>query len=65
MKSIKTANIMLVALLVIGAAILAYNLFSTETVGTTPVKKSMFGISLSGKPTTPPVAPPVTPPVTA
>ncbi len=48
MKSIKTANIMLIALLVIGAAILAFSLFGKETVANVPMTKSLFGIKLSG-----------------
>ena len=49
MEDVKTANILLIVLLVLGALILALTIFGKETVNGTPVVKSVFGVRLSKK----------------
>jgi len=55
MGSIKTANILLIVVLVIGVGILAFQLFSKDELPTVdpnvkvPVTKSIFGLTYSGK----------------
>jgi len=50
MKSIKTANILLIAVLVLAVVLVATQLFGSEQINTTGgVTKSIFGLKYSGK----------------